>query len=367
MIDLSGYIYELLHTHECVVVPELGGFIIRKKNAVIYVAQNLFAPPSKHLHFNAQLTHNDGLLAHHISKATGISYEKTMEDVSETVSEILYQLYKGKSVVFNNIGTISHQNGFFKFESSTESDIQDESYGLNSFIMPILHPTRERKRPMTVRKERKKSQRSPIKAYRIAAVIAFLILGIGGYFLKTEPVQDYVKSSLYPQIHLLIKDFFTEKQPVTVVDNTVVSEEQPVVSEEQPVVSEEQPVVSEGEEDTDIAAIEETEIVAQEEMFSEETAAPTITNVSENNLMQPPTVGQYYIIIGAFKNSKLAENLCKQMRDNGYHSTTILDIPASTYRRVSLQSFDNLTSAQKSLIEVQQKIQEDAWVMKWNN
>jgi len=76
MIDLSRYIYELLHSHECVVAPGLGGFIIRKKNAVVYVAQNLFAPPSKHLHFNAQLTHNDGLLAHHISKETGVSYEK---------------------------------------------------------------------------------------------------------------------------------------------------------------------------------------------------------------------------------------------------------------------------------------------------
>jgi cell division septation protein DedD len=351
MIDLSKYIYELLHSHECVVVPELGGFIIRKKNAVIYVAQNLFAPPSRHLHFNAQLTHNDGLLAHHISKETGTSYEKALEEIHETVSDILYQLYKGKSVDFAHIGTISNPNGFLKFESSSEQNIQDESYGLNSFIMPMLQTDGRRNRPIVAHKERRKRTRKPIKSYQIAAVIAFLLLSIGGYFLQTDPVQNYVKSSLCPQISLIVNDFFAEKPAPITVENVVSQETEPSVSGD--------------EENLDIAS-EESE--NSEETLSEEAVEPIISpTVLENNLMQTPVFGQYYIIIGAFQHSELAENLCKQMKANGYHSAAILDIPSGSYSHVALQSFDNLASARESLREVKRNIQEDAWVLKWKN
>ncbi|MCL2512191.1 MAG: SPOR domain-containing protein [Bacteroidales bacterium] len=348
MIDLSKYICELLHSHECVVVPELGGFITRKKNAVVYVAQNLFAPPSKHLHFNAQLTHNDGLLAHHISKENGISYEKALEEIHETVSDILYQLYKGGSVVFVQIGVISNQNGFMKFEPSAEQNIQDESYGLNSFIMPMLQHDGRRSRPIVARRERKKTPRKFVKSYQVAAVMAFLLLGIGGYFLQTDPVQDYVRSSFCPHVSHIVNDFFADTSPLpsptsTAIDNFM------AFAEPQPVV------VSE--------AAEVVEVVAAEE----EAIEPVVsTEVVENSLMQTPVHGQYYIIIGAFQQHALADKLCKQMKADGYGTAAVLDIPDSRYRRVALQSFDNLASAQASLREVK-KVQEDAWVLKWKN
>lgn len=354
MIDLSRYIYELLHSHECVVVPELGGFIMRKKNAVVYVAQNLFAPPSKYLHFNSQLTHNDGLLAHHISKESGVSYEKALEEIHEAVSDILYQLYKGESVVFDKIGVISNRNGFMKFEPSSEQNIQDESYGLNSFIMPMLQTERRRTRPVVAYKERKKRERKFVKSYQVAAVIAFLLLGIGSYFLQTDHVQDYVKGSFYPQISLLVKDFFADKDTPTSVDEIISPEIQPSVSEqeeEMEMTPEESPSISE-------------ETLNEEVIEIESVVTPAVL---ENNLMQVPVYGQYYIIIGAFQKPELAERLCKRMKEEGYGTAAILDIPSSHLRRVALQSFDNLASAQESLRNVKQNIQEDAWVLKWKN
>ena len=364
MIDLSKYIYELLRSHECVVVPGLGGFIIRKKNAVIYVAQNLFAPPSKHLHFNPQLTHNDGLLAHHISKETGSSYEKALDTINETVSDILYKLYKEKSVDLKDIGIISNQNGFLKFEPSSESNLQDESYGLNSFIMPMLHSDRDRKRPIIVHKERKKSQRKPIKSYQVAAVITFLLLSIGGYLLQTDQIRDYMKSSFYPQISLVVKDFFTEKQTIPTIDNIVLSEEQPITPENEEALDiahvEENITTSNQDESVSFTPKETSNDI---ESSSVETTS-TVADILRDSFIQTPVFGQYYIIIGAFKQPNLAENLCKQMRANGYPTAFILDIPTSDFCRVSLQSFNNLASAQESLRDVKQ-IQEDAWVLKW--
>ena len=362
MIDLSKYIYELLHSHECVAVPGLGGFIIRKKNAVLYMAQNLFAPPSKHLHFNAQLTHNDGLLAHHISKKTGTSYEKALENINEAVSDILYQLYKGKSVIFNDLGTISNLNGFLKFEPASEQNIQDDNYGLNSFIMHTLQPDRRRNRQIITHKERKISQRKPIRSYQIAAVIAFLLLSIGGYFLQTEPVQDYMKSSLYPQISFLHCEgdviASKAKQPKQSSDNQCPGLLRSARNDEN---TEFPHNLEGGGVEDEVAALSSEEIIDASPL-----PYPAITHVSEDSFMQTPVFGQYYIIIGAFQHPELAENLCKRMKENGYPAAAILDIPSSSLRRVALQSFDNLASAQESLREVKQ-MQEDAWVLKWKN
>jgi len=359
MVDLSKYIYFLLKFHECVVVPGLGGFIVRKKGAVVYVAQNLFAPPTKHLHFNSQLTHNDGLLTHHISKETGTTYEKALDLIDEAVSDILYQLYKGESVILNDVGTICNQNGFLKFEPSSESNLQDESYGLCSFIMPMLQTDRQRKRPIIARQERKKSQRKPIKSYQVAAVIILLLLSVGAYFLQTDHVRDYMRNICYPQISLFVKDFLTDKTALPSVKNIVLSEEQPVVSEI--------------EDSIEIEAVEEEihsptqalkAISTPVETLYDKKTETIVTNISEDTFIRLPVVGQYYIIIGAFTQPNLAENLCKRMRESGYNTASILDIPSSHFRRVALQSFDNLASAQESLREVR-KTQEDAWVLKW--
>jgi len=341
MVDLSRYIHELLHSHECVAVPGLGGFIIRKKTAVVYMAQNLFAPPARHLHFNAQLTHNDGLLAHHISKKTGTSYEKALENIDETVNDILYQLYKGQSVVFNDIGTISNMNGFLKFEPDFEQNIQDENYGLNSFIIHTLQSGKRRIPHPTL----SKGERVVIKSYQIAAVIAFLLLSIGGYFLQTEPVQYYMKSSLCPQVSLVVKDFLPSQSPPEVSHPSLPEAASTNLPKEEAIAPSSTPETTPSE----IA-----------------TAPIVVAHVSDDNFMQTPVLGQYYIIIGAFRQPELAENLCKQMKATGYPATAILDIPSSTLRRVALQSFDNLASARESLREVKQT-QEDAWVLKWKN
>jgi len=366
MIDLSKYIYDLLLVNECVVVPGLGGFIVRKKNAVIYIAQNLFAPPTKHLHFNPQLTHNDGLLAYHISKEIGTTYEKSLETISETVSDILYKLYKGESVLFKNIGTISNQSGFLKFEPSSESDFQDESYGLNSFFMPMLQSERQRKHPIITHKKHVKSQKKPIGNYQVAAVITFLLLSIGGYFLQTNQVQDYVKGNLFPHISFMLKDLITEKSTLITAENIALSEEQPVFFDKEETTDAE----SNNEEMTfstqETITVPETVETAYNTESNSETIETFETNIASDNFIFTPVSGQYYIIIGAFTQPNLAENLCKRMRANGYNKTVILDIPSSHFRRVSLQSFDNLASAQESLRAVKQ-IQEDAWVLKWKN
>ena len=69
-------ISHLLHSNDCVILPDFGAFILKSKSA--YIENNEFFPPSKYVSFNSMLKDNDGLLAKFISEERKISYKKSL-------------------------------------------------------------------------------------------------------------------------------------------------------------------------------------------------------------------------------------------------------------------------------------------------
>ena len=65
------YISELLFLHDCVIIPNFGGFVGNPKSAKLNKITGVLSPPSKQILFNANLKTNDGLLITHISKLLG--------------------------------------------------------------------------------------------------------------------------------------------------------------------------------------------------------------------------------------------------------------------------------------------------------
>lgn len=361
MIDLAYYTYILLNNHECVVIPGLGGFITRKKSALIHATQNLFIPPSKHLIFNGQLVHNDGLLAHLIARDNAISYETAIHRVENAVNDLLFRLYKGDSVSFENIGTLTCRNGLLKFEAAQGQDIQDESYGLNSFMMPLLQA--EKYRPV-----RTKAPRKSVKPYQAAAVTTFLVLGLATTFFHTTSVQDYMQSNIMPKVfHIMMNASGTSETTPTAsgtapVDNNAIAatpDAGTYLSEHLLMQPENLFIVPAHTNDPipevlpEAPVVENSDVVVADDAVSE--AVPSLLN---------PEEGRYYIIIGSFQKFSLADKLYKEVTEKGYHKVEILDIPGSSYRRVSLQSFDTYREAKKCLDEVQDEMQVDAWIMK---
>ncbi|MGM0376598.1 MAG: SPOR domain-containing protein, partial [Bacteroidota bacterium] len=78
---MEKHISDLLYVHDCVIVPGLGGFVANHKPAVVVEERNLFRPPSKEIGFNRSLSHNDGLLAKHVSQREQISWEESLERI----------------------------------------------------------------------------------------------------------------------------------------------------------------------------------------------------------------------------------------------------------------------------------------------
>ena len=79
MQDMQKYVVELLFKHDCVIIPNLGGFVAQYKSAALDDVTGFFSPPSKQILFNINLKNNDGLLANEIAQHKQITYNEANE------------------------------------------------------------------------------------------------------------------------------------------------------------------------------------------------------------------------------------------------------------------------------------------------
>lgn len=130
---ISTYISELLFLHDCVIIPEFGGFVGNNKSAVLNEITRTISPPSKEILFNPNLKTNDGLLINHISKSEGISNVDARNLVVNYVSLINQKLKKIRTFRIENVGLLSlgaEENILFLQDSFTNYNL--ESFGLKS-------------------------------------------------------------------------------------------------------------------------------------------------------------------------------------------------------------------------------------------
>ena len=73
-VNIWSLVNSLLYNHNCVVVPNLGGFLAHQHSASIDPVSMVINPPCKTITFNAQLKLNDGLLATKVADYLKISY-----------------------------------------------------------------------------------------------------------------------------------------------------------------------------------------------------------------------------------------------------------------------------------------------------
>src|SRR5690606_1975823 len=131
-IDL--YIADLLYQYDCVIVPELGGFVSNYAPARILPVQQKFCPPSKSISFNKNLQGNDGLLSNHISKKKLINYGQACDIIQSYVKDTKEGLNKGDKIVIEKVGTLyTDKDGNTRFSPDTSVNYLKESFGLESF------------------------------------------------------------------------------------------------------------------------------------------------------------------------------------------------------------------------------------------
>ncbi len=100
--QLAPHIELLLTEHDCVVVPAFGAFILQQSGARMD-GERLMAPHTV-VGFNAQLTHDDGLLTSAYARTARVKYPVAKKMVAEDVASLRAMLGR-TSVALGRIGT----------------------------------------------------------------------------------------------------------------------------------------------------------------------------------------------------------------------------------------------------------------------
>jgi len=136
---IDQHIASLLFEHNCVIVPEFGGFVAGYSPAKVHVTQLLITPPGKTISFNKNLRQSDGLLANRISVVEGCTFAEAETLLNRQVQSIAADLKNKQQVVFENIGLFFlDQEGNLQFEPDFSVNFLPESFGLSPVhVLPI--------------------------------------------------------------------------------------------------------------------------------------------------------------------------------------------------------------------------------------
>ena len=130
-----GYISDLLFLHDCVIIPDFGGFICNHRSASINEKTGVICPPAKDIAFNKNLTHNDGLLANWIAIQENIPYEKASRQIMLFSEDLKVRLNQGQRIDFEGIGTFYTDKRFnIIFENSRYNFFAD-TFGMEPIAL----------------------------------------------------------------------------------------------------------------------------------------------------------------------------------------------------------------------------------------
>ena len=195
---------KLLHSNDCVIVPNFGAFVLKSKSA--YIQKNEFFPPSKYVSFNAMLKDNDGLLAKYISIEKKISYKKSLKLISKEITFFKESLSKDLIIDTESLGIFElKEKETLVFNPDFSINFDNKVFGLKSFIRePMLSKISE---------ESKKNTQFNGNVLLKYAAIAISILGLSyfGYF----NYNDYLNNEKLKNIAIAQEKILENVQSAT--------------------------------------------------------------------------------------------------------------------------------------------------------
>ncbi|GAO29764.1 hypothetical protein JCM15548_11990 [Geofilum rubicundum JCM 15548] len=131
---IEKHIAHLLHYHDCVIVPGLGGFVANYKSAMIHPEQNLFVPPLKEIGFNRSLLHQDGLLANHVAIEQSVSYAEASDILAAFVNDVRSRIAAGETVPMGEVGSLRGDAiGNILYAPNENASFLPDALGLSTF------------------------------------------------------------------------------------------------------------------------------------------------------------------------------------------------------------------------------------------
>ena len=311
--SVSYYISELLFLHDCVIIPDFGGFIGKKRSAILNTTTGTLNPPSKQIVFNKNLNANDGLLISYISNQEGITNAKSQETILDFSNMLNSKLKESKVLRIEKVGLFTlGREGNIIFRQDNETNYSLDTFGMQSiYNNAVIHKREiEQKVEATVKTIRTTS-RLPKAMFRAAAIVLPLL------------ALSYLSISQQNKINTI----YTQMASLNLLSTTKIAEE--VIAAEE---------------------ITKTELAAEriETPIIKEIATPVITKSNT-----------FYIIAGAFTKYENADKMMRKLAKWDYKAEII---NSKGLFRVSYDSFDNREDAIATLNKIR-KENKSAWLL----
>lgn len=343
-MNLNDLITDLLYSHDCVVIPGIGGFLLNYAPASIHPVQHLFSPPSRTIVFNSGLDSNDGLLANYCTQKLAITYGEAMVKIDTFTGNIRQRLSSDGSYTFEGIGRLvdngDHQ---IRFEPERGVNFLGDAFGLPAFTSPaidrgvyraVIQPERIDRKPARAKSAVPVGVRWVLMAVPVLLVAVWFLVSPG----VDTPGADMAAIGITTPVN--------EKPDI----NTLTAKSPEVNPETKPsVTAPDEPVLS----DTGTQTVE-----------------PGIVQEAEKEIPVPVMSGQgsqstYHIIAGCFADEGNAVRYVETLKSLGY-SGSLLGQTRSGLHRVGIGTYSSYRSAFEALENVRRDVNPDAWLMHIN-
>ena len=199
MTNLDSILFDLLVHHNCVIIPEFGGFIAKRVSSQIDFEKGIIHPPSKHLLFNRFLTADDGLLISSFVQSQEEDYDSIKLKLSTFVTELDKRLSNGEEVSFKHIGTLRRsENGNYTFKQDRSFNLLADAYGLKELDFVSVQEVEEKEEVLIdetpVIELREKRPIGAKKILRYAAAVCILPLAFYSFWIPFK--SDFFSSGM---------------------------------------------------------------------------------------------------------------------------------------------------------------------------
>lgn len=354
-MKIDRYLSELLFDHDCVIVPELGGFVTNYMPAKIHPTQHSFSPPYKGVLFNANLRNNDGLLANYISLQESTNYIDATKKISAFVQFCNEELSNGNKVIIEKVGALSFNvERNIQFEPDNSINYLKDSFGLSIFQSPAIKrdghiPKIEKqfkdRTTVLVEKERKK-----ISLGRVLALA--LLMPLWGAAIWVS-----LKTEWYKNVNYSSFNFFEKKNEQPIILNKTPEKKSTTITK---IASEPQQVVAVVEDTLSTKINAETTSLVSTASLDTNEAEPDKTQVVNSN---PPYNGkrQFHIVSGCFKILENAQRFVEELKNKNL-SAEIIGETAGGLHIVSVGDYVTKQEAQMEMAQVKQ-VAPDVWLL----
>ena len=116
---INKHISFLLCEHNCVVIPDFGGFVANYESARIDSRSHFMYAPKKSIVFNKSLQNNDGLLVNEIASCEGLTFKQAKKELDKYVLDLKESLKLYKKVFIEEVGTLLYTHRRRRTSSKT--------------------------------------------------------------------------------------------------------------------------------------------------------------------------------------------------------------------------------------------------------